>query len=171
VTAESNQAVCKQYPFCDILQVIDVAALITTGPSKVDKGGAFPKELRAKEIEARRPGHVVSRNKATGELAASALELLTELAALEFERLNPAKVIARDDKGKFATAIAELTKKLSDLKGGKALRAPYCLLASTASKKSRYFAAGLILRNRNQKKRKQREDGPEVASKTRTHAE
>jgi hypothetical protein len=34
--------------------------------------------------------------------------------------LDPTQVIARDDKGKPSTAIAELTKKLSDLKGGKA---------------------------------------------------
>ena len=102
------------------MQVLDVAALITTGSFKVDTGAAFPKELRAKEIEARRPGHVVPRNKRTGEPTASALELLTELAALEIERLDPTQVIARDDKGKPTTAFAELTKKLSDLKGGNA---------------------------------------------------
>jgi flagellar motor protein MotB len=114
VTTESNPAV-------SLLQAFDVAAFITTGSSNVDKGGAFLKELRAKEIEARRPGHVTPRNKTTGEPAASALELLfAESAALEIKRLDPTKVIARDDKGKPTAAIAELTKKLSDLKGGKA---------------------------------------------------
>ena len=48
------------------------------------------------------------------------VELLTESAALEIQRLNPTQVIARDDKGTPSTAIAELTKKLGDLKGGKA---------------------------------------------------
>jgi hypothetical protein len=79
------------------LQVLDVAALITTGSFKVDTGAAFPKELRAKEIEARRPGHVAPRNKTTGEPAASAFEVLTELAALEIKRLDRTQVIARDD--------------------------------------------------------------------------
>jgi hypothetical protein len=48
------------------------------------------------------------------------LDFLTELAALEIERENPTQVIERDDKSKPAKAIAELTRKLSDLKGGKA---------------------------------------------------
>jgi hypothetical protein len=101
------------------LQVPDAAALINTDSLIVDKGGAFPKELRSKEIEARRPCHVTPRNKTTDEPAALALVQLTKSAALEIERLDPTKFIARDDKGKSTTAIAELTKKLSDLKGGK----------------------------------------------------
>jgi hypothetical protein len=63
--------------------VSDVAALINTDSLIVDKGGAFPKEIRSKEIEARRPCHVVPRNKTTGEPAASALIQLTKSAALE----------------------------------------------------------------------------------------
>ena len=86
---------------------------------------------------------------------ASAFELLTELAALEIERLDPTQVIARDDKSKPTTAIAELTKKLSDLKGGKAHLERFT--GFDGEQKSRYFAAGLKWRNRNQKKRKQRE--------------
>ena len=86
---------------------------------------------------------------------ASAFELLTELAALEIERLDPTQVIARDDKSKPTTAIAELTKKLSDLKRGKAHFERFT--GFDGEQKSRYFAAGLKWRNRNQKKRKQRE--------------
>ena len=67
MTSDSRKQSRQQYPFCDILQLFDMAALITTGSSKVDKGRAFPKELRAEKIEARRPGHVVLRNKTTNE--------------------------------------------------------------------------------------------------------
>jgi len=147
VTAESNPAV-------PLLQVFDVAALITTGSSKVDKGGAFPKEFRAKEIEARRHGRAFPKNKTTGEPAASVLELLTELAALEIERLDPTQVTARDNKGKPTTPIAELAKKPSDLKGGKARLKR--LTGFDGEQKSRYFTAGLKWGNRNHKKRRQR---------------
>ena len=85
--------------------MFDVAALITKGSSKLVKGGAFPKGLRAKEMEARRQGRFVPRNKTTGEPAASALELLTELAALEIERFHSTQVTARNDKGKPTTVI------------------------------------------------------------------
>jgi hypothetical protein len=133
--------------------VFDVAALITTGPSKVDKGGAFPKELRAKEIEARRHGRAFPRNKTTREPAASALELLTELAALEIERLDPTQFTARDNKGKPTTPIAELAKKPSDMKGGKAHLKR--LTGFDGEQKSRYFAAGLKWRKLNQTSRVQ----------------
>jgi hypothetical protein len=133
--------------------VFDVAALITTGPSKVDKGGAFPKEFRAKEIEARRHGRAFPKNKTTGEPAASVLELLTELAALEIERLDPTQVTARDNKGKPTTPIAELAKKPSDLKGGKARLKR--LTGFDGEQKSRYFTAGLKWRKLNQTSRVQ----------------
>jgi hypothetical protein len=67
--------------------------------------------------------------------------------------LDPTQVIARDDKGKPSTAIAELT--IGDLKGGKAHLERFTGI--DGEKKSRYFAAGLKWRNRIQKKRKQRE--------------
>jgi hypothetical protein len=43
MTSDSRKQSRQQYPFCDILQLFDMAALITTGSSKVDKRMAFPK--------------------------------------------------------------------------------------------------------------------------------
>jgi hypothetical protein len=118
VTAESNPE--SSTPFVTFCKCLMWLRSLPQARPKSIKEGHFPKELKANDIEARRPGLVVPRNKTTGEPTASALELLTEFAAFEIERLHLTQVIARDDKGKPTTAIAVLTKKLSDLKGGKA---------------------------------------------------
>jgi hypothetical protein len=56
---------------------------------------------------------------ASNQVSATPLKLLIQQIHPHV-RVDPTQVIARDYKGKPATAIAELTKKLSDLKGGKA---------------------------------------------------
>jgi hypothetical protein len=73
-----------------------------------EKGGKFPKEIRAKEIEARKPpGFQVKRNSA-GPIQNQA-ELLVELMALEIERLNPERTIPRDDRGIVAVSGAQIS--------------------------------------------------------------
>ena len=108
-------------PAVPLLNYFDVTMLVTTGSSKADKGGAFSKELRAKEIEARKPGYLVPRSGTTGDPNASAAELLIELVALEIERLNMVRQVPRDDKGKPVATVTELAAELGVLKGGKAL--------------------------------------------------
>ena len=114
VAAASNPAV-------PLWNCFDVTMPVTKGSSKSDKGGAFSKELRAKEIEARKPGYLVPRSGTTGDPNASAAELLIELVALEIERLNMVRQVPRDDKGKPVATVTELAAELGVLKGGKAL--------------------------------------------------
>jgi hypothetical protein len=117
--AALSAVVAASNPAVPLLNFFDVGALLTKGSAKAEKGGNFPKELRAKEIEARRPGYTVPRNDAGPK--ASSEELLAELVALEIERLESARKVPRDDKGKPTATAATLAAELAVLKGGKAL--------------------------------------------------
>jgi len=82
-----------------------------------EKGRKFPKEIRAKEIEARKPpGFQVKRNSA-GPIQNQA-ELLVELMALEIKRLNPERTIPRDDRSIVAVSAEGLEVELKSLCDG-----------------------------------------------------
>ena len=95
----------------------DASAAIA-GKSATDKGGKFGKEIRALEIEVRRPNFTVKRN-SSGPVP-SQDSLLRELMALEVARLDPSRPVGRNKKGDVTKSAKELEAELKLLTGGQA---------------------------------------------------
>ncbi len=95
----------------------DASAAIV-GKSATDKGGKFGKEIRALEIEVRRPNFTVKRN-SSGPVP-SQDSLLRELMAREVAGLDPSRPVGRNKKGDVTKSAKELEAELKLLTGGQA---------------------------------------------------